>query len=188
VQRVRKAAVPPGIALPDWEILCRIARKMGKAGFEFGCASDVYKELSGLIDGMERFDALTRAPRALTGLGGVAATQAPHIQGHETDENYPFMLTATAAEHSHRGFPLSRWVEGSKLLLTDGVLEINPRDAQRAGISNGDYAVVESNTLRMEWPARVTPDQPERALRVALVDFELVNANPQPVKIRRKDV
>jgi formate dehydrogenase alpha subunit len=188
VQRVRKAAVPPGIALPDWDILCRIARRIGKAGFEFGCAADVYEELSGLIDGMEKFDALTRAPRALTGLGGVAAAQAPYMQGHETDEDYPFMLTAAAAEHSHRGFPLSRWVEGSKLLLTDGVLEINPLDAQRAGISNGDYAVVESNTLKMEWPARITPDQPERTLRVALVDFEMVNANPQPVKIRRKDV
>jgi formate dehydrogenase major subunit/formate dehydrogenase alpha subunit len=188
IQRVRKAAVAPGIALPDWEILCRIARRMGKAGFDFETAADIYGEISSLIDGMEKFDSLSRRPRSLAALGELAVTRRAHTQDSDTIKEYPFLLTAMAAEHSHRGFPLSFWVEGSKTLFAQGILEINPADAQRAGISNDDYVVVESATLHREWPARITPDQPERYLKISLVDFEMVNSNPQRVTIRRRDV
>jgi len=188
VQRVRKAAVVPGIALPDWEIVCRIARRMGKPGFDFETSADVYSEISSLVDGMEKFDSLSRQPRSLAAVGELTVTMGTPKEPSILTEEHPFLLTATAAEHSHRGFPLSSWVEGSKMLLAQGVLEINPTDARRAGISEGDHVVVESTTFRQEWPARITPDQPEMALRISLVDFDTVNSNPQRVTIRRRDV
>ncbi|MEW6051143.1 MAG: molybdopterin-dependent oxidoreductase [Candidatus Zixiibacteriota bacterium] len=188
VQRVRKAAISPGIALADWDILCRIARRMGKAGFEFECSADIYDEISGLIDDMGKFDALSRIPRSLADIGEMAVAEHAPAKSTDRDGKYQFVLTATAAEHSHRGFPLSDWVEGSKMLLAQGVLEINPADAQRAGISNNDYVVVESTALTREWPVRITPNQPERSLKISLVDFESVNSNPQRVTIRRRDV
>jgi NADPH-dependent sulfite reductase flavoprotein alpha-component len=35
----------PGDALPDWELICRVARAMGFAGFDFTSASEVFDEI-----------------------------------------------------------------------------------------------------------------------------------------------
>ncbi|BAV06546.1 ferredoxin-nitrate reductase [Filimonas lacunae] len=42
---------PPGEALPDAEIICRFARKMGYAGFDYPCMEDIYKEHARLTAG-----------------------------------------------------------------------------------------------------------------------------------------
>ena len=48
VQRVRKAIPPPGDAKPDWEIVCMIARKMGRKGFDYAHASQIWIEMASL--------------------------------------------------------------------------------------------------------------------------------------------
>ncbi|MEI8132590.1 MAG: molybdopterin-dependent oxidoreductase [Leptolinea sp.] len=40
-----KAVEPPGMALPDWQILTAIARRMGSAGFEFHSTAEIREEL-----------------------------------------------------------------------------------------------------------------------------------------------
>jgi formate dehydrogenase major subunit len=46
VQRVRKVLEPPGEALTDWEILCAVARAMGKGEFfEFRTAEEIWNEV-----------------------------------------------------------------------------------------------------------------------------------------------
>ncbi len=40
------AMAPPGEAMPDWQLICRIATAMGYRGFEFGSAADVFAELA----------------------------------------------------------------------------------------------------------------------------------------------
>jgi NADPH-dependent sulfite reductase flavoprotein alpha-component len=41
------ALPPPGEALPDWQLICRVATAMGFPGFEFNSAADVFAELAG---------------------------------------------------------------------------------------------------------------------------------------------
>ena len=41
------AMPPPGEALPDWQLICRVATAMGYPGFEFASAADVFAELAG---------------------------------------------------------------------------------------------------------------------------------------------
>ncbi len=41
------ALSPPGEALPDWQLVCRVARALGYAGFEFDSAAEVFAELVG---------------------------------------------------------------------------------------------------------------------------------------------
>ena len=48
VQRLRKAVTPPGEAKPDWWIVSRIAQRMGREGFTFNSAKEVFNELCGL--------------------------------------------------------------------------------------------------------------------------------------------
>ena len=46
VQRVRKAIDPPGEAKSDWEIICLLARSLGKAdGFDFHSAEEIWDEV-----------------------------------------------------------------------------------------------------------------------------------------------
>jgi sulfite reductase (NADPH) flavoprotein alpha-component len=38
---------PPGEALPDWQLICRVASAMGYPGFEFASAAEVFDEIVG---------------------------------------------------------------------------------------------------------------------------------------------
>src|SRR5205807_1129736 len=42
---------PPGEALPDWEILARLARRLGCRGFDYTSAAEVWDEFIGLTAG-----------------------------------------------------------------------------------------------------------------------------------------
>jgi sulfite reductase (NADPH) flavoprotein alpha-component len=41
------AMAPPGEAMPDWQLICRVATAMGYPGFEFASAAEVFAELAG---------------------------------------------------------------------------------------------------------------------------------------------
>ncbi|MDF0528826.1 bifunctional nitrate reductase/sulfite reductase flavoprotein subunit alpha [Tsukamurella sp. 8F] len=41
------AMAPPGDALADWELICRVATAMGYPGFDFATAAEVFDELAG---------------------------------------------------------------------------------------------------------------------------------------------
>ncbi len=187
IQKIRKAVDPPGEALPDWEILCRIARKMGKSGFDFSGASEIHTEVSGLVKGFGAFDNPERKAVPMTCEGELTISPTGAARTKKSDENFPFLLTTSVLEHTYRGFPLSWWVEGAKKIFADGMVEINPQDAQKVGISPGDEIVVTSEHFEKSWPVRIKTDQPEGALHVTLHPGEAIRPNPHPVRIRKKD-
>jgi len=50
VQRVRKAVEPPGLARPDWEILCDLARAAGYPMPDYADPGQIYAEMASLTD------------------------------------------------------------------------------------------------------------------------------------------
>jgi predicted molibdopterin-dependent oxidoreductase YjgC len=42
---INKAVEPPGLALPDWQIIASIARRIGVAGFEYKSSAEIMEEL-----------------------------------------------------------------------------------------------------------------------------------------------
>jgi predicted molibdopterin-dependent oxidoreductase YjgC len=187
IQRLHRAVNPPGDALPGWQILCRIAQRMGKSGFDYGSASDVYREICSLVEGFGDFENPSREPRRLVAeadfvTAGAAARTSPKGNG------LPFLLSASAVEHDYHGFPLSAWVGGAKKLFAEGVLDINPKDAAANGITDGDEVVISSNRIEHVWPARIMPDQPVGVLHVVLRQGESINPNPHHVNLRKKNV
>jgi predicted molibdopterin-dependent oxidoreductase YjgC len=187
IQKIRKAVDPPGEALPDWEILCRIARKMEKSGFDFSGASEIHAEISGLVKGFGDFDNPERKAVPMTCEGELTISPTKTARTKKSDKNFPFLLTTSVIEHTYRGFPLSLWVEGAKKIFADGMVDLNPQDAQKAGISPGDEIVVASEHFEKIWPVRIKIDQPEGALHVTLHPGEAIRPNPHPVRIRKKD-
>ena len=179
---------PPGVALPDWGILCRIAQKMGKAGFDFSSASEIHEEISCLVKGFGDFDNPTRKAGSLICEGELALPQTKSKATKKTDKKFPFLLNTSVVEHTYRGFPLSTWVEGARKLFTQGVVDINSEDARKAKISPGDEVVVTSSHFEKIWPARITSEQLQGTLHITLRQGESVGPNPHPVRIRKKDV
>ncbi|MGB8658271.1 MAG: molybdopterin-dependent oxidoreductase [Candidatus Zixiibacteriota bacterium] len=186
IQRVRKAVEPLGEALPDWEILCRIARQIGKRGFGFSNASEIHEEISSLVKGFGEFDNPERMPVSLICEGELTISQTKTAREKKIDQEFPLLLSTSVIEHAYRGFPLSSRVEGAKRLFADGMVCVSPEDAQKAGISQGDEVVVTSEIFEKIWPVRITSDQPEGTLHVTLHQGESISPNPHPVRIRKK--
>jgi formate dehydrogenase alpha subunit len=188
IQRVRKAVNPPGEALPDWEILCRIARKMGMEGFDFSSASEIHEEIAGLVKGFGDFDNISRVATPLICDGELLISQIKPSEIRKTDKKFPFILHTSLIEHTYRGFPLSTWVEGLKAIFPEGKIEINPEDAQKFEISDGDQVLITSDRFEKAWVAKLSSDQSPGTLHVTLPPAESMGPNPFLVKIRKKDV
>jgi NADH dehydrogenase/NADH:ubiquinone oxidoreductase subunit G len=103
VKTLRRAVPAPGQALPAWEILCRIAQKMGLAGFDFSSVEDIRAEMASqlensLANGQVNWAAITRpAPMEVT-------RQA-------TSELQP-------ASDTYLGFPLTHYIQGLNQLTS----------------------------------------------------------------------
>jgi len=188
IQRVRKAVNPPGEALPDWEILCRIAQKMGTKGFDFSSVSQIHEEIASLVKGFGDFENTKRQAGSLICEGVLTAPQTMLQETKKADKKLPFLLHTLIAEHTYRGLPLSTWVEGLEALFPEGKIKINPEDAQNFGISEGDEVVVTSDRFEKVWVAGILNEQSPGTLQVTLRQSESIGSNPFPVRIRKKDV
>jgi formate dehydrogenase alpha subunit len=188
VQRVRKAVDPPGEALPDWDIICRIARQMGAAGFDFTDASEIYEEISDLVPGFTDFENPTRSARPLMCDDALAYSGSDLRTRKPKKGKFPLTLTTSNAEHVYRGFPLARWVAGMSKLVPEGVVAVNRADAAQVNLKDGDQIVVASTEFENVWPALILEQQEPGTLHIALPPGEVSGANPYRVTIRRRDV
>ncbi|MGD0951180.1 MAG: formate dehydrogenase subunit alpha [Methanotrichaceae archaeon] len=180
VQRLRKAVDPPGVAKPDWLIICEIAGLMGYGNqFSYKNESEIFDEIANVTPsyaGMN-YERLEH-PYALQwpcpdknhpgtqilhkekfatkdGLGVFTAVewQPP---AEVTDSEYPLILTTgRCIWHWHTGTMTRR----SKTLDTEvktGWAEINPKDAEDLGIDDREMVRVTSRRGEIEIPAKVT--------------------------------
>ncbi len=115
VQRVRRAVDPPGEALPDWKILCSLARRMDRGGFDFSSAAAIRKEFSALVP--ERLDLTKggRKPRPLEFEGTFAVSKG--LRPPPEDGEFHLLNNLLSNEHRYRGFPIADWVEGARELF-----------------------------------------------------------------------
>jgi formate dehydrogenase alpha subunit len=188
IQRVRKAVEPAGGSLPDAEVLCRIARKMGKKGFDFSDARKIHREISSVVKGFGDFNGTKRKAASLKCEGEFVIPPIRSKGTKKTDKKFPLLLYTSVAENTHRGLPLSTWVEGARKIFPQGTMEINPEDARKAKISEGDQVVVTSAYFKRTWTTKISNQQLQGTMHVTLPQGESVGPNPHPVRIRRKDV
>jgi formate dehydrogenase major subunit len=182
VQKWRKAIDPPGEAKPDWLIICEIARIMGYENqFSYETEEEIFDEITRVTpsySGMnyERLEhpyALqwpcpdTNHPgtqilyrdrfATVDGLGVFSAVDwkpAAEI----TDFAYPLILTTgRSIWHWHTGTMTRRSPTLDNEVKT-GWVEINPHDAERLGIDDGEMVRVTSRRGEIEIQALVTLD------------------------------
>jgi len=174
VQRVRKAVEPPGQALDDWKIICRLATLMGYplnyaspleimteiAQFtpSYGGISFARLEEKGLHWPCPNNDhpgtPFLHKDKFVRGLGKFH--QIEHIPPDEVpDATYPLVLsTGRRLYHYHTG-TMSRKGILNEFYPADHV-EINPVDAKNLGIEDGMKVKIISRRSAIETKARIT--------------------------------
>jgi formate dehydrogenase alpha subunit len=179
IQRVKKAIEPVGKGLPDWEIICKLADRMGHE-MSYGSVSIIMDEIAALttIYGGVNYERLEgdglqwpcpdrdhpgtpflHKERFARGMGRFHAVE--HVPPAEyPDEEYPFLLTTgRLLQHFHTG-TMTRRSEVLETLAPECPVEINPEDAMRLGVGDGDEVRVESRRGEIVAKARVTERSP----------------------------
>jgi anaerobic selenocysteine-containing dehydrogenase len=91
-------------------------------------------------------------------------------------------------ENVYKGFPISNWVAGAREIFADECVEMNPEDAARAGVEDGEEIVVSSAAFERKWRTRIVADQPEGSVHVTLRPNGWLGPNPHYVNMRKCDV
>ncbi len=203
VLRIRKAIEPIGGCRPDWKIICQVA---GKLGYEmrYGSPKEIADEIASLtpIYGGIVYDRL--GPEGLQwpcpdkkhpgtkylhkdefsrGLGRfIPVEYKPPAE--EPDEEYPTTLTTgRVLFHFHTG-TLTRRSPTLNELLSEGYVEVNPRDAGELGISEGDEIKVKSRRGEIKIKARVSDIVPKG---VVFIPFHFAEAAANTLTIAALD-
>jgi len=180
VQRVRAAVPPPGEALPDWQIVCALAKKLGAPGFDFRHPSEVLSEISRLtpIYGGLSFDCLENDSRQWPcpssehpgtpilhtkdfsrGRGNfVALSYVPPAEA--PDEAYPLILTTGRNLYQYHTGTMTRKVGALNQRFGEEKLEINPADAIPLSIAEDDWVRVSSRRGEVRVRARLSDINP----------------------------
>lgn len=187
IQRLHAAVPPPGKALPNWQILCRIAQKLDKSGFDYQSAADVYREIAQVVEGFGEWNALPHRLGPLS-VPGRLAWESGAPAGSRTASELPLTLSVSVQEHRYQGFPLSRWVEGAAEIFAEETVDMSPADAAAVGVASGDRVIVAGGHFERTWRARIVPDQPEGVLHATVQPGGHINPNPVAVRMRKSDV
>jgi len=157
IQRVRKAISPPGQAKADWQIIQMLARALG-AEWNYRSSKQIMDEIASVTPSyggisyrrLERERPQWPCPSAdhpgtpilhvdRFARGKGLFTPVEYKPPAETpDEDYPFVLTTGRLLYQYHTATMTRRCEGLKEMAPECEVEINPADAQRLGLADGD--------------------------------------------------
>jgi formate dehydrogenase major subunit len=180
VQRIRKAVDAPGEAKADWEIISELAAKLG---YSMNCSSpeDIMREINDLTpsyagityerleeEGIQWPCPSTDHPgtkylhkdKFSRGLGLFSAIDY-RPSDELPDEEYPFILTTGRVLYHYHTATMSRRSVGLNERYPEGLVEINPKDAEKLGINDGNMVKVSSRRGAVEVKATVIETPPE---------------------------
>jgi formate dehydrogenase alpha subunit len=173
--RLNKAVEPAGDSLADWEIVCRLATAMGYP-MTYRNPEEIFQEMAALtpsyagmsyerlgIDGLQWPCPTAEHPGTMflhkdkftRGLGKLHAV-AYQDPAELPDALYPYFLTTGRMfAHYHTG-TMTRVSSALDREQPTGYVEINPEDAGRLAVKEGDLLVISSLRGRIEAPAKIT--------------------------------
>jgi predicted molibdopterin-dependent oxidoreductase YjgC len=178
VQRIRKAVDPPGQSKPDWEIICELGKAMGAGNlFSFGSAKEVFEELrkvtplyAGITyDRIDHPDGLQwpcpsedhpgtpilHLKQFTRGKGKFQPVS--HKEPEESqDSGYPYLLTTGRVETQWHTGSMTRRSPALNDECPEPYVEINPEDAQRLGIADGEEIEILSKRGRIRTKVLIT--------------------------------
>jgi len=177
VQRIRKVIEPVGQSKPDWQIVCAVARAMGKgAFFNYHSAEDIWNEIRSV---WPAGNGITYARIYEHGLQWPCPTEAhpgtkvlhsetfplgkkaalrriPYRPTKETiSEEFPFLLVTGRTLYQFNAGTMTARTLNSQLRPTD-LLDIAPEDAAQLKMQNGTRVRIRSRYGDATLPIQIT--------------------------------
>lgn len=182
VQRIRKALEPLGESRPDWLIISQLAQRMGASGFDYPSPESIMREvvqLSPSYGGIsyERLDngktiAWPCPSQEHPGTKFLHQETFTRGKGHFfpidyrepaelPDDEYPFTLTTGRLIFQYHSGTMTRRVAALEREAPTGFVEMNPEDAQRLSIAQGEKVKVKSRRGEIGIKAFITDRVPK---------------------------
>jgi ferredoxin-nitrate reductase len=187
ISHLSKIVDAPGEALPDSEIICRFANKMGYPGFEYNNAGEIYNEHAALTKGTT-IDISDLNYAILKEKRSVQWPYSKEINGHGTarlftdkkfytlsqkanihsfpdgneseqpDDTHPLILTTGRIRDQWHTMSKTGKVNKLKQHISEAFLEINPHDAAKRSINDGELVEVFNARGNVRVKAKISGD------------------------------
>jgi predicted molibdopterin-dependent oxidoreductase YjgC len=165
-----------GQSKADWEIVCAIAKSMGKSGFDYAGVSQIWDEVAALTPSYAGISysrleqgglqwpcpttdhpgtsilhtaIFTRGKGKFIPLSYKPSMEVP-------DDKYPLLLTTERSLFQYHTGTMTRKVKGLNVFRGEEFVEINPQDAASLGIAGGDILKVSSRRGEVTAKAKIT--------------------------------
>ena len=177
VQRGRRVIDPPGEAKPDWWIISAIANEMGHDGFAYNSAEEIFNEMTSLTPSYagityERLDQesiqwpcpstdhpgtpVLHTEKFNTPTGKAKLASLEYRPSDECcDFDFPLILTTERSLFQFHS-TMTRYSPGLDELSGGEQILINPLDAEKLGIAEGDLVEVKSRRGKLRVKATIT--------------------------------
>ncbi|MDP4253809.1 MAG: molybdopterin-dependent oxidoreductase [Bacteroidota bacterium] len=178
---LHKIGDAPGEALPDAEIICRFARRMGYPGFDYSGSDEIFREHARLtagtsidISGLDH--AILKEHRSVQwpypGRGRLFAdghfltpsgraiihSVTDQIASEQPDAEFPFILTTGRIRDQWHTMTKTGKVNKLKQQFAQSFLEIHPEDARSIGVADEDLVTVQSRRGEVRVRARCSAE------------------------------
>lgn len=186
VSLLEKIIEPPAEALPDWEIICRLAKNMGfEKHFPYQNAEEIYEEyklstkgtlidISGISYARLKTGPLQwpcpsadSLPSSHLFANRVFPTPDGRARFHAweyippaepTDEEYPFILTTGRTRDQWHTMTRTGKIETLMRSEPSSFIEIHPEDAKKLALKEGETTEIISRRGKLQAPCRITTD------------------------------
>jgi formate dehydrogenase alpha subunit len=184
VQLSEKAVTPPGLAKPDWEIICRVSTRAGYP-MHYGSPADILKEINILTpsyggitsDRLEKGHGLQwpcpneehpgtpylHRDRFSKGNGTFLPCDFKPV-AEAPDEEYDFMLTTGRIYYQYHTGTMTRRTSILEREAPAPLIEINPDDAKKMGIRKDDMVELTSRRGSIKARAEITTRVPRKVV------------------------
>jgi len=175
VQRVRKAVDAPGLARPDWQILCDVARACGYDMPHYASPAEVYAEMASLCDKFAGIRHERLGPRGLQWPcpdpdhpGTPTLHEGAPIKGRATfmpvayrpseetpDDVFPLVLSTGRTLYHYNAATQTRRAKGAHAKQPENFVQMHRYDARKRGLSDGQRVTVSSRRGAIEAVVKV---------------------------------
>jgi len=186
ISYLEKVIDGPGQVLPDYEIICRVARQMGYPGFEFSNSQEVFDEYKQLTAGtnisIEKLDYqyLKEKGTAQWPFFGQNDSKTkrlfedgkfftpdqkarifavnPENKSEAPSPDFPLVLTTGRVRDQWHTMTKTGKVEKLRQHIDASFLEMNPVDAAQRQLNDGDVVEVTGNRGAVQVPVKITDE------------------------------
>ena len=173
-QLLRPAVGPKAEEEPDWQIICRLAERMGAEGFDYADGAAVFDEIASALPeyaglshrrlnggGVQTpcADADSRGTPIAGASGDSRARLSPLTlpePAPRVDAEYPFLLARGRLLHQPERDAGVRMVDSRYAVERDVEIELHRQDAERLGVSDGEWIEVAHAGGALRGAARLT--------------------------------